>query len=139
RAGRGTTYVSQASAARPGIQGGKVLTVHTDNNYSRRYSRLCFQHRVERLRWIGELGWIDWHALLDQPARRAHLTLRIDAEHVGDRGAIELEQQRGVVAELAAHTLAWIGDRPAHALDVHVVLLRPVRRQHRIGHVAAGG
>src|SRR5215831_1735241 len=79
-------------------------------------SRLRLQHRVERLRWIGELGGIDRHALLDQPARRAHLALRIDAEHIGDRSAVKLEQQRGIVAELAANAPAWIGDRPAHAL-----------------------
>src|SRR5262245_34860223 len=100
---------------------------------------LRLQHGVEWLRRIGKLGRIDWHALLDQPARRTHLALRVDAEHVGDDSAVKLEEDRGVVAELAANALTWLGDRPAHALDVHVVLLRPVRRQHRIGHAAAGG
>src|SRR5262245_65797586 len=79
-------------------------------------SSLRLQHRVERLPWIGEFGGVDRHALLDQPARRTHLALRIDAKHIGDRSAIELEQQRGVVAELAANAPASLGDRPAHGL-----------------------
>src|SRR5581483_12326907 len=40
--------------------------------------------------------------------------------------------------ELAAHALAWLRQRPTHALDVEIVLLRPERWRHAVGHIAAG-
>ena len=42
-------------------------------------------------------------------------------------------------AERAAHARARLRNRPAHALDVHVVLLGPERGRDAVGDVAAGG
>src|SRR5581483_8322438 len=100
--------------------------------------RLRLQHVVERLARIGELGRIERHAALDQPARRSNVALRVDAHRIGEVGTVKLELDHRLGTELAAHALAWLRQRPTHALDVEIVLLRPERWRHAVGHIAAG-
>ena len=92
----------------------------------------ALQHlRFSGFAGIGELGRIDRDPPLDQPADGRDVALRVDADRIGDVRAVELEQHRRLVRDLAAHARARLRHRPAHALDVEVVLLRPVRRRRR--------
>src|SRR5258708_39878106 len=71
---------------------------------------LCFrlEHGGERLARIGEIGGIDRHAPLDQPARHRDVALRIDSEHMGDAIAVEVEAHERVGADLPAHLRAGL-------------------------------
>src|SRR6202008_3903373 len=56
-----------------------------------------------------------------------------------EAGAVELEQERGARAERPAHARARLRNWPGHALDAHVVLLRPERGRDLVDDIAAGG
>src|ERR1700730_15026394 len=104
---------------------------------TRLYLRL--EHGSERLAGIGELAGVDRHLALDQPPHHRHVALRIDAQRVREVGAVELEQERGAHVERPAYARAWLCNGPAHALDIHVVLLRPERGRDLVHDIAAGG
>src|SRR5262245_28208893 len=98
-----------------------------------------FEPGSERLARIRQLSGLNRYAALDQPPRHRDLTLGIDAAGVSQPPAVELEQERGARSERPPHTGSRLRDGPAHALDVHVVLLRPKRGHRIIGNIAAGG
>ena len=99
---------------------------------------LGLQQCIQRFGGVGKLRRIDGYAPFDQPANGGDVALGVDAERIGDGRAVELEQQRRLVIDLPAHPRARLRDRPAHALDVEIVLLRPERRHRVVGGVAAG-
>src|ERR1700716_3428460 len=72
---------------------------------SRSLLSLCLglEHGGQRLGRIGEIGGIDRHAALDQPARHRDVALGIDAQNIAEMIAVQVEAQRGVGADRAAH------------------------------------
>src|SRR5262249_60279333 len=73
------------------------------------------------------------------PPYHRHVALRIDAQRVREVNAVELEQERGVCAERPAYARTRLCNGPAHALDIHVMLLRPERGRDLVDDIAAGG
>src|SRR5215510_14815318 len=55
------------------------------------------------------------------------------------RRAVELEHEHGTRVARPAHARARMRDRPTHALDIHVVLLRPERGCDLVDDIATGG
>src|SRR6476646_7218735 len=102
-------------------------------------SRLRLEHRRQRLARVGELAGIERDPALHQPPRHRDVALRVDRRRIDEMRAVELEQDRAAGAERPAHARARLRNRPAHALDVHVVLLGPERGRDVVGDVAAGG
>src|SRR5712692_8965490 len=100
---------------------------------------LGLEQRGQWLAGIRKLARSDRDAALDQPARDGNIALRIDADRISEMAAVELEQQRRAGADCPAHAGAGLHDLPAHALDVHVVLLGPERRGDVVRDVAARG
>src|SRR5262249_27342709 len=56
-----------------------------------------------------------------------------------EASAVELEHEHGTRLERPAHARARMRDRPTHALDIHVVLLRPERGSDLVDDIATSG
>ena len=67
--------------------------------------RFRFQHRVERLRRIGQRRGVDRDLALDQPAHRGQIALRVDAERIVDDAIFGFKHQRALVRQRPAYLL----------------------------------
>src|SRR5262245_6270046 len=111
---------------------------HSDSVLKICGSYLRFEQRSEWLFRVCNLAGVNRDAAFDQAARYRDLALGIDARHVSEARPFELEQEQAIT-HAAVHAGARLRDRPTYTLDVHVMLLRPIRGDDVIGDIAAGG